>query len=398
MSNILLATSQHRMLAGCYFIYFAFLGLVIPYWGSLLNARGFNSAEIGELLAIFMATRIVMPTIWASIADKNGQRIEIVKAGVLLALLFFCGLFFVSDYWWIALVLALYASCWSAILPQIEVITLASLGNSSHQYSKIRAWGSVGYITTVTIAGVFVATIGVEAILPLAALLMLGLVFITQRINYQESPEPLVNQTSIWPLLKSKNIMLFFGANLLLQISHGPYYSFFVLYLAQHGYSEMVAGAQISLGVVAEIVVFTFCARLIARFGAKKLLLVSALLTIVRWLLTPLAVDNLWSLALVQLLHAASFGTAHAASMVFLHHWFSGNHRGRGQAIYASVCFGFGGTFGVLAAGYLWQGGEGATITWLGAALISVLALLFVCLIQCPQALQPKTGNQAVAT
>ena len=61
-------------------------------------------------------------------------------------------------------------------------------------------------------------------------------------------------------------------------------------------------------------------------------------------------------LLLAQLLHAATFGTFHAAGIHLVHHYFRGRHKGRGQALYSSVSFGAGGAVGSLASGYAWQG------------------------------------------
>ena len=38
-------------------------------------ARGFNSRQIGELLAIFTATKIIGPSFWAFFADKTGKQL-----------------------------------------------------------------------------------------------------------------------------------------------------------------------------------------------------------------------------------------------------------------------------------------------------------------------------------
>jgi len=378
------APSQRSALAGCYFFFFALLGLIVPYWGLFLSKQGFNSAQIGELLAVFMATRIVMPTLWAILADRSGERIQVVRLGSLCSLVLFLGFFYQGGYWWLALILGLFASFWSAILPQLEVITLASLGKNSQDYSKIRMWGSLGFIVIVTLAGVIFDHFGVQWIIPLGVGLLAMLVLTCFSITYCEPPEPPSQEISIWRLLKQPNILLFFTANLLLQISHGPYYNFFVLYLNDHGFSETTAGLQIALGVAAEIVIFGCCATLIRWFGAKQLLLLSMLLTVLRWALMPWVIDDIWWLSVTQLLHAASFGSAHAASMVFVHQWFKGKYRGRGQALYASVAFGIGGTIGALGAGYLWQQGLGSTQTWLFASAAAGLAFLAVCLIQLP--------------
>ena len=44
-------------LSGFYFFYFATLGALIPYWSLYLKSLGFGVVEIGELVAIIMATK-----------------------------------------------------------------------------------------------------------------------------------------------------------------------------------------------------------------------------------------------------------------------------------------------------------------------------------------------------
>jgi PPP family 3-phenylpropionic acid transporter len=54
-----------------------------------------------------------------------------------------------QPYAWLALVMALHAFFWHAVLPQFEVITLAHLREQTSRYSQIRLWGSIGFILTV---------------------------------------------------------------------------------------------------------------------------------------------------------------------------------------------------------------------------------------------------------
>ena len=51
-------------LSGFYLFYFATLGALVPYWSLYLKGLGFSAVEIGELVAILMATKIVAPNIW----------------------------------------------------------------------------------------------------------------------------------------------------------------------------------------------------------------------------------------------------------------------------------------------------------------------------------------------
>ena len=146
-------------LSGFYLFYFATLGALIPYWSLYLKSLGFSAAEIGELVAILMATKIVAPNVWGWIADHTGRRMAIVRAASLLAAISFAGVFFGQGYWWMALVMVLFSFFWNAALPQFEATTLNHLGSDTHRYSSIRLWGSIGFIIAVALLGfVFQAT------------------------------------------------------------------------------------------------------------------------------------------------------------------------------------------------------------------------------------------------
>ncbi len=77
-----------------------------------------------------------------------------------------------------------------------------------------------------------------------------------------------------------------------------------------------------------------------------------------------------------QILHAATFGTFHAAAIHLVHHYFVGKHQGRGQALYSSISFGAGGAVGSLLSGYLWSGiGPGPTF-WVAAGYAALAVVI----------------------
>ncbi|MGD8313039.1 MAG: MFS transporter, partial [Gammaproteobacteria bacterium] len=132
-------------LSGFYLFYFASLGGLIPYWSLYLKALDFSIAEIGELVAILMATKIVAPNVWGWIADHTGHRMMIVRMASLLATIAFAGVFLAHGFWWLALVMTVFSFFWNAALPQFEATTMNHLGMRTHRYSSIRLWGSVGF-------------------------------------------------------------------------------------------------------------------------------------------------------------------------------------------------------------------------------------------------------------
>lgn len=363
-------------LSGFYFFYFATIGALIPYWSIYLQDLGFSAVEIGELVAVIMATKMVAPYLWGWIADHTNQGMRIIRLTSLLAAISFCGVFFGDDYLWLVIVMGAFSFFWNAALPQFEVTTMNHLGTLTHRYSSIRLWGSIGFVLTVVMMGSVLEHFGVSRLLPvLLGLFILIWVFSLLVPEGKRAEIQVLNPQSLHQVLRKPEVIALLLICFLMQMSHAPYYTFFSIYMEDHGYSRSVIGRFWALGVIAEVVVFMLMHRWMPRFGARYLMIVSLLLTTLRWLLTAFFPDYMAVIIFSQTLHAASFGIYHAVAIDLIHKMFIGRLQGRGQALYSSVSFGAGGAIGSLMSGYLWLG-VGAQWTYVLAALMSAIALI----------------------
>jgi PPP family 3-phenylpropionic acid transporter len=362
-------------LSGFYFFYFASLGALIPYWGLYLKTLGFGAVEIGELVAIIMATKIVAPNIWGWIADHSGRRMQVVRLACLLATLAFAGVFLWKGYWWLALVMTVFSFFWNAALPQFEATTLTHLGSQTHRYSSIRLWGSIGFIVAVAALGFMFDRLGNQW-LPVVLVVLFAFIWISSLLVPENAAgHRSLEHTPMREVLSRPVVLSLLAVCFLIQLSHGPYYTFYSLYMAEHGYSETAIGQLWALGVVAEIVVFLRMHIWLPRYGARNLLLLAAILTAVRWCLLAWFADKLWLMIFSQSMHAASFGLYHAVSIHLIHQLFHGRNQGRGQALYSSLSFGAGGALGSFVAGYLWAG-FGPEQMYVAAAAVAVIAVI----------------------
>jgi PPP family 3-phenylpropionic acid transporter len=362
-------------LSGFYFFYFASLGALIPFWGLYLQDRGFSPLAIGQLLAIFMATKIVAPNLWGWIADYRGARLPVVRLASLLSILIFSAIFAVDGFLGIAAVMALFSFFWNASLPQMEAVTFNHLGPRVRHYAGIRLWGSVGFIIAVLVLGAAVERIGTGIVPSSVLVLFLGIWLCTLVISEPVQSGPDRPSASVPGLLKKPEVAALLATCLLMQASHGAFYAFYSIHLTEAGYSSAAVGALWAWGVVAEVIVFARMHRLLERFGARRVLLISLALAVLRWLLTGSFADNPTVQILAQTLHAATFGTFHASAIHLVHHYFSGRTQGRGQALYSSLSFGAGGALGSLLSGVLWSG-AGAAVTFGLSALAAGLGWL----------------------
>ena len=370
-------------LSGFYSFYFALLGATAPFLALYFDHLGFSAARIGELIAIPMLMRCLAPNLWAWLADRSQQRLAIVRFGAICTLLSFALIFMGKSFAWLALIMVSHAFFWHAILAQFEVITLAHLGVNSERYSQLRLWGSVGFMLVVIGFGYLFDQVGLDyypwAILAVMSGIVLSSFWIPKQPNQLETAEssddlarPRVRTTP------TKYIVVFLVGVALMQLSHGPYYTFLTLHLIDLNYSRAVIGWLWALGVLAEIGLFVIMPWLLRRIRLQHIIVASLFIAALRWWLLGFYADSLLTLLFVQLLHAATFGSFHAAAIHFVQRYFPAHKQGQGQGLYVSFS-GVGGALGALYAGYTWQSlGAGVTFALAsGVALLAALLLLF---------------------
>ena len=342
-------------LSGYYFLFFVTVGIYMPYWSLYLRSINFNAEQIGILSAIVVGTKIFSTYLWGWVVDHTAQRMRVIQFASLFSALIFIAVLFVKDFWALAFIMFLFAIFWSASLPQIEASTLSHLGESSHAYTIIRLWGSVGFIIIVWGLGIVFESLSISYV-PLILLISMVMVWLLTLSIPDTPPEPHdESHESLKVILSKPRVIALLLACFLMLASHGPYYTFYSIYLEDHGYSSSFIGQMWALGVVAEVILFLFMHRLIVVSGLRKLFLLSLFLASVRWLLIAFYVDNLVLLCFAQLLHAATFGICHAVAIQYIHKYFRGKLQGRGQGLYSSTSFGAGFAIGSLLTGYGWD-------------------------------------------
>jgi MFS transporter, PPP family, 3-phenylpropionic acid transporter len=379
-------------LSGFYFFYFAVVGALIPYWGVYLKSLDYSSQDVGVISAIILATRIIGPNFWGWLADHTQQRLRIIRVGSFLACFIFSGVLIDQRYSWLILVISCYTFFWHAVLPQFEVITLGYLGKDYHKYSRIRLWGSLGFMAAVVGLGWAFDVLPIHY-LPLFILSFLLLIWLSSlslnelKIKTQEKSEQPFLKVITQPV-----ILCFWAASFLLQISHGPYYTFYTLYLVEnHHYSSIAAGLFWALGVLAEVGIFMVMHQLLRRYSLRTLFLIALTVTVLRWVMIGYGAFSMTLLLIAQVFHALSFGVAHAVSIELLRSHFKGAQQGQAQALYSAFSFGAGGAVGALMAAFLWD--FNASMTFLLCACAALLALVLCYFLLYPNAVNHELNQ-----
>ena len=345
----------HWRLSRFYFFYYFFVGSFVPYWGIYLQSENFSPSSIGILLSLFQISRIVAPNFWGWLADHTGHRVKWIKLTSFLGLIGFIGIFWAKGFFWIFLVMSALSLFTSSTLPLAESLTLAHLATTDGHYSRIRLWGSIGFIVASLFLGYLIDLQGINILLWVLLITQAIIFFLSNTIPEAKEIHHKKNDLSIWKIIKTPSVVaLLIGCTLMVS-AHGVLYNFYSIYLKEHGYSSATIGWLWAVGVICEIFIFMLMPKILRRYSLKTILLISLFLGVIRFILIGASPDQFYLLLIAQMFHAATFGSFHAASIEVIAYFFKGRNQSRGQAIYNSVAYGIGGTIGGLGGGYLIQ-------------------------------------------
>jgi len=329
------------------------------------------------LMSQMQLMRLFGPYLWGSLADRLARRVAIVRLAGVIGLAGFSTFFFVHSFNAYLVAMALLAFFWSASLPLVDTLTFEHLREEPARYSRVRVWGSVGFIIAVMGTGAVLDYRPLDSLLWVISAILAGILFYGFLVPEAPVAQHVAAHPPVGEILRQTRVKALFASCFAMSAAHGALYVFYSIYLSDHGYSKSLVGGLWSLGVLAEIVVFIFMARLMRRFGLRKILLASYAAAVLRFLMIGWGVDSLPVIVLAQLLHGLTFGSYHAASIAAVNRWFPGRCQARGQALYSSLSFGAGGLLGGLVSGWMWDG-LGAPLTYTLSAVFALLGLAFV--------------------
>jgi len=366
----------YRRLAGFYFFYFAYLGTFAPFFSLYLQSVGLTPFDIGIVLALPQVTRIIAPHLWSWLSDRSAAPVRVVRYTGLAGTIAFLAIFAGSGFALIFVTIFVMTFFWSAALPLMEATTLTHLGDETARYGRVRVWGSIGFIAAVVGVGHLLDQVKLDAVPALVLAMMLGMLACAWIVP-EPPPSHHESEASVGSIMLRPEVIALIAAGALMSAAHGPYYTFYSIHLVGAGYSKAATGWLWALGVACEIGIFAWMPRLYRAFTPRRILIASFALAVLRFLAIGWLAHSLTALLAAQVLHAATFGAFHAASIGYVHRLFRGRLQGRGQALYGSVAFGVGGALGGFGSGYAWDL-WGARVTFSLAAACALAGMAIV--------------------
>ena len=337
-----------------YFLFFAWMGIQIPYFNLYLYHRGLSPAEIGAVTAAFPLVRVFAPGFWGYMTDRFDRKGIASPLLWLFSTLVFSLLLFTERFIPILIIVSLFTFFWAPTLPLVEAAAMMVVEKTGIDYGRMRVWGTAGFILSAWLTGRLLDRWPVSAILfGLLIFLFLNALLAWQLPSKKGGGSHLAIGR-VMEQVRRPEVFRFLTVVMLMLVSHSAYYGFFSIYLESLGYPKGTIGLLWALGPLGEVIVLLNAGKLMRLFGAHSLLSFALLAAALRWTLFAVT-DALFIIIIGQLLHTFTFGAFHIASVRIVEDLFPEGMKNTAQALYSSSAYGTGLVIGSLACGLLYE-------------------------------------------
>ncbi|MCK8496841.1 MFS transporter [Myxococcus fulvus] len=345
-------------LAGFYFLYFAAVGIVLPFLPAWFKSLSLSATQVGLLLCLSPLASLLVPPMWGHLADRTGRASRVLTVLALGAALAFALVGRARTFDTLVPAMALYACFVCAFTPLMDSLTLHHVARTGDSFAHVRLFGSVGFIASTVLFGWLVTGVNEWVVLvPLA--LLSALVPWSFTLRDTAAPSRGLSPLAGLALLRHPDLRWLLAATSLHWMACAPFHGTFSIHVMSLGLSPAVVGTVAGIGVIAEVAVMAFYSRVARDTAPRVVLAVAFVASAVRWGGMAL-VSSPEGMVLIAPLHGMTFGAFYVASVAFLSRRVPPELRASGQALFAAFTFGLGGLVGYLSSGvgYDWLGGH----------------------------------------
>jgi PPP family 3-phenylpropionic acid transporter len=362
-----------------YFLFYAGVGVYLPFFAVHLRGLGFTGEQIG---AIQMVPSLLAPAValgWASWADRHGSPADALRRASLVAAIGAVALPFARTPLAIAAALVLLSLGDRAIVPLLDAVTLEAARKGGLPYAAIRLFGSLGFSAAAIGVGRALSARGDlpgDALVPAVfAACVAG--YAASSFGLPRTPPPDHERPGLadaLALLRDRTLLVFLLACSVHWAATGPYHLLFGVLVRERGLPSDVTGLAMTTGVAAEIAVLVLHPRLERRLSPRRLLAVAFAGSALRWLLVS-RTASAPALVALQLLHGLTFGLFWATAMASLSALVPPRLRATGQALFSAVVFGGANGLAFLVSGSAYDLYGSAAPLYAWAAVLELVAL-----------------------
>ena len=369
-----------RRLKALYFFGHGVYGCFMPYLNLFFtDTLGFGNVQVGMLASLLPLMRIVAPPVWGAASDAV-KKPRLLLAGVFVPSLVCLSLLMVRPSYAGALALVgVFAFFYAPMVPLVDGATFKYVARSSHDYGRLRLWGSIGFIVFTAASGLPIYFCPNELRWFFALLIPCGVPACFAALRIPECPPMRRGKVGLrgFVIFKRFPVIVLTLCTFLSWMSMAAYYTFFSHYLKQRNIPVHLIGSVWALGAFFEISVMYYAKGILRRIGVKGLLAAGLAGVVLR--LGILSREPPWAIILcTQTLHALTLSAVLVSSVTYINREAPDHLRSSAQGIFSAIVMGLGFGAGTQLAGWLRQAGDDRSMLEIHAGIAFFALVVFL--------------------
>jgi MFS transporter, PPP family, 3-phenylpropionic acid transporter len=287
------------------------------FYGTYLNLYlseiGLSKSMIGIIVSVSTMFLLLAQPAWGYASDKVKKKNTILKilllGSTLTALLFY----FSTSFWYIFCLITVFAIFFTPITPLLDNLSLESMEvvkpeenkKKKWDYGRIRMGGTIGYCVASFLSGMVLKN-NYSHIFWIISIFMIGcflLIFTLPTVKgYPKKKE----KAAFKQLLHNRSLICLIFIYVVFSIGLNFFYSYYPIYYISIGGNSSFVGIMMTVCSITEIPCLFLAGRVVKRYGTVNVMIVSGLITTLRWFLL-FAVTNPVLAILVNMLHGLGF-------------------------------------------------------------------------------------------
>lgn len=350
------------------------------YLNLYLKSVGYTQTQMGTFTSASTVLVLLAQPFWGNVSDRARSKNRVITMMMAMGTITILGFYLSVNYWWLLLINCLFCVVYNPVPPLIDNLSLENLekSHSKFDFGQIRVGGTIGYAIGVLAAGQLMQDQYRRMFVMISFLYLLSILSL-QRVPTVAGHRKKTEKTSFKALISNKKIFCFIFMNFVFSLGTTVYYSYYPIYFTTIGGDSSTVGILMFVTAASEIPFWLIAGRLTERFGYKRMMIIAALVTGLRWTLLSTAMNPTTAI-LINLTHGFCFVTLNFCIVTYINQNVPKELRATGQSMNNMVTTILSRVIGGVLIGYLSDlFGVPAMLRFVGIAAFAAAGIFTVC-------------------
>jgi PPP family 3-phenylpropionic acid transporter len=289
-------TTDRRDLWSVRLYYFTWIGgggFLFPFITLFYRQQGLSGTEIGWLSTVGAIVALIAAPWWGRLSDRVTRPQRLAQLGLIASAAFTLLLGQQTVFGWMVVIVSVETLMSAGVSPLSDMLALNVMhGNEHSGFGSIRLWGSLGWAVMVLLAGGLIERYSLQSAFVGYAILLLLSVWFMNLLRYRAtagaenaSLSPGFQLHADWRrLLRDRPLMGLALALAFVWFATNGLRQFEAVYMKSLGAGESLIGLASTIGASIELPAMLWADRLVRRYGAGRILQISFLLDVIRFI------------------------------------------------------------------------------------------------------------------